>query len=109
MGRGGKRPGAGRPPGTFKKSKITCKTIQKQARFNETEIAKIESAARIQGKDFSKFMREATNSAADRVLKKRVICKKCDKEFTLIEVPKQLKLDGGEAVVCPFCCAEIKT
>ena len=90
MARGGKRPGAGRPRGTFKESKITCKTIQKQARFNETELARIEAAARIQKKDFSKFMRDAANSAASRVLKKRSTCKNCDKTFTLVDAPGQL-------------------
>ena len=70
MARGGKRPGAGRPTGTFKKDKLTCRTIQKHFRLKETELSEIEEAAEIQQKDFKKFVKDAALSAADRILKR---------------------------------------
>ena len=54
-----KRRGAGRPRAAYE-------SVRKEITLNENQLSKIEAAARIKGKDFSKLVRDVAIAAAHR-------------------------------------------
>ena len=96
-----KRRGAGRPRAAYE-------SVRKEITLNENQLSKIEAAARIKGKDFSKFVRDVAIAAAHRVLKKTATCDVCDRTFSLSTAPRQLSFFDNETNVCPYCCSAVK-